>query len=168
MRLCWPAVMTCQQGLRGNKNMGYIEEIRALVGHRPLILTGATVAVIDDAGRILLQQRADDGNWGIPGGFMELGETLEETARRELREETGLEADQLNFVQLFSGAEYFHQYPNGDEVYDVMAAYVTRSVRRVGTSDAETVAVDYFLPSDLPAAMRPHMKRFITTVLALL
>ena len=55
--------------------MGYIEELRALVGSRPLILPGASVLVVDARGHILLQRRADSGLWGIPGGMMEPGES---------------------------------------------------------------------------------------------
>ena len=71
--------------------MGYIEEIRALVGHQPIILVGAIVIVSNPQGEILLQQRKHPkGYWAIPGGLMELKETTEDTARRELLEEAGL------------------------------------------------------------------------------
>jgi 8-oxo-dGTP pyrophosphatase MutT (NUDIX family) len=70
--------------------MGYIEELRKLVGNRPVILTGAKVIVFNALGQILLQYRTDTKMWGLPGGLMELGESLEETALREVQEETGL------------------------------------------------------------------------------
>ncbi len=70
--------------------MSYIENLRNVVGHQPLILVGTAVAVINNEGEILLQKRRD-GVWGVPGGFMELGESTEEAGRREVLEETGLE-----------------------------------------------------------------------------
>jgi ADP-ribose pyrophosphatase YjhB (NUDIX family) len=70
--------------------LGYIEELRKVVGHRPLVLPGTHVYLLDDSDRLLLMRRTDTGGWGLPGGFMELGKTLEETARRETLEETGL------------------------------------------------------------------------------
>lgn len=69
---------------------GYIMDLREVVGARPLILAGAGVIIVDNEGRILLQHRSDNGDWGIPGGSMELGESFEEAARREVLEETGL------------------------------------------------------------------------------
>lgn len=63
--------------------MGYIEGLRNLVGNQPLILVGVAVSVINEAGEFLLQKRSD-GVWGVPGGFMELGESAEEAGRREV------------------------------------------------------------------------------------
>lgn len=59
--------------------MSYLSELRKAVGHRPLLAAGATVLVVKN-GKILLNLRADTKTWGIPGGSMELGETLEEAA----------------------------------------------------------------------------------------
>lgn len=103
--------------------MSYVQELRALVGTRPVILAGATVIVRDREGRVLLQQRMDDGTWGLPGGAMELGESLDETGRREVWEETGVQVGALRFVGLLSGPEFFHTYPNGDQAYFVSAVY---------------------------------------------
>lgn len=66
--------------------MSYISELRKYIGHNPLICAGATVAVIKDK-QILLNLRSDTITWDIPGGSLEVGETLEETAKRELKEE---------------------------------------------------------------------------------
>ena len=61
--------------------MGYIEDLRKVVGNQPLILVGVAVAVINERGEFLLQKRSD-GLWGVPGGFIELGESTEEAGRR--------------------------------------------------------------------------------------
>ena len=73
--------------------MSYVSEIRKKIGHDPLMIVGASVIVTDEAGRVLLQHRADNGLWGYHGGCVELGENTEAAARRELEEETGLRAE---------------------------------------------------------------------------
>src|SRR5438093_7618790 len=93
--------------------MGYVEELRRLIGHRPLLLPGANVLVLDGAGRVLLQRRRDTGEWGVIGGGLELDETVEEAARREVREETGLEIGELTLVDVVAGPRFRRTYPNG-------------------------------------------------------
>jgi 8-oxo-dGTP pyrophosphatase MutT (NUDIX family) len=131
--------------------MGYVSDLRALVGPRPLILVAAGVLVLDGSGRVLLQRGNGGSGWTIPGGAMELGETLEETARRELREETGLEAGALTLLDVFSGPECFVRYPNGDQAYVVGAIYATRDARGEPTPDGEeTTDLRYFPLEELP------------------
>lgn len=131
--------------------MSYIAELRAKVGTRPLILPGAAVIVLDAEGRILLLQRADTGGWGLPGGFMDPGETLEETARREVMEEVGLKLGELTLMQVFSGPEQYFRYPNGDEVFNVTTVYTARALHWSFTLDpAEVGAARLFHADDLP------------------
>ena len=101
--------------------MSYISDMRRYIGHRPLINAGATVIVLNDAGEILLNLRSDTETWGIIGGGMEPGESLEETAARELFEETGLKAEGFELLDVLSGREMYFRYPNGDETYTVAA-----------------------------------------------
>ncbi len=103
--------------------MGYISELRRLVGHRPLIMPGVCIVVKDDRGRILLQKRADTGMWSTIGGGMEPGESFEETARRELYEEAGIRISALAMRTVLSGESMFYTYPNGDQVYNVIAVF---------------------------------------------
>lgn len=133
--------------------MNYVEELRKLVGHRPLILVGAVVIVLDSIGRILLQKRTSSPIelWGLPGGLMELGEAAEDTARREVFEETGLTIGTLTLLDIFSGRDNYVKLPNGDEFYSVTAAYYTRDYHGEITIDNnESLAVEFFEFDQLP------------------
>jgi 8-oxo-dGTP pyrophosphatase MutT (NUDIX family) len=130
--------------------MGYLLELRKLVGSRPLFSPGASVVAFDDHGRVLMQRRADTGTWGFPGGSMELGDSLENTARRELLEETGLHATRLEFVTMLSGAEYRFTYPNGDEIYNVAAIFTARAFTGELTPDHESLELHWFNTNELP------------------
>lgn len=136
--------------------MGYIMDLRKLVGTRPLIMPGACVIVLDKDERILLQRRKDNGLWGLAGGSMEPGETLEETAKRELLEETGLTANKLKLFDVFSGLDQYYQYPNGDEVYIVATAYIcTDYSGKLVPEETEVEELAFFDLNDLPGNISP-------------
>lgn len=78
--------------------MAYIKEIRQLVGHRPLIMTSASGALLNKNNAVLLQARADTGDWGFPGGYMEFGERFAETVQREFKEDAGLAVVPVKFA----------------------------------------------------------------------
>ena len=75
---------------RGSQVANYIKDIRSKVGHMPIFLNAVAGAVVNDQRQILLQQRTDAGNWSLPGGMMEYGETFVETLKREMKEDAGL------------------------------------------------------------------------------
>ncbi|WP_238650694.1 NUDIX hydrolase [Paenibacillus piscarius] len=144
----------------------YIKQIRALVGTHPLIMAGACVILLDSHGRLLLQQRTDNGMWGLPGGSMEPGEEMIEVAKRELWEEVGLEALDLELLDLFSGPELYYQYPNGDEVHNVVAAYLCKDYQGTIRGDGDEVQdIQFFeldrLPSHISPPDRPIISRFL-------
>lgn len=106
--------------------MSYLSELRKIVGNRPLLSAGATVLVIKDR-KILLNLRSDTETWGIPGGALELGECLEETAYRELKEETGLSAERMTLLTVLSGKDFYFEYPNGDKLYSVVSLFLAEN-----------------------------------------
>jgi 8-oxo-dGTP pyrophosphatase MutT (NUDIX family) len=139
----------------------YVQELRKYVGHRPIIIVGATVIVLNERREILLQLRSDSRDWGLPGGAMEIGESLDETARRELSEETGLTAGRLQLLDVLSGPEWYYRYPNGDETYNVIHLYLAADVSgELAMADGESVALRYFPLDGLPQ-METRAKRIL-------
>lgn len=132
--------------------MGYIEDLRAVVGHRPLIFVGSVTIIIDEMGRLLLQQRKfPHGAWGITGGLMELGESTEDVARREIFEETGLKVDKLNLINVYSGPQNFVRAENGDEFYVVTVAFYAEGFEgELNIDTSESITFDFFYPNELP------------------
>ncbi len=141
--------------------MGYIDDIRKMIGHYPLIMVGAGVLLTDAQGRLLLGKRADNGRWGLPGGAMEPGETTEEAARREALEETGLTVGQMELFGVFSGPELFYIYPNGDQVYNVSVVYASSQTSGVLKGDGEHSRFHFFAPADIPEAISPPIRPII-------
>lgn len=92
----------------------------------PLLQDGASLVVLDDEDRVLVQQRMDNGKYGFSGGCQELGEDLATTGIRECDEETGLLLDRDSIINLceVSGMSRKNSYPNGDVVVNNTALYV--------------------------------------------
>ena len=125
--------------------------MRKKVGRDPIIYAGATILVFNEKGELLLNLRSDTGDWGIPGGGKELGETLEECAVRELKEETDLDTDALELLTVLSGRDYYFTYPNGDEVDCVIALYRVRNYSgRLSVNDGESTELRFFPLDGLP------------------
>lgn len=142
--------------------MGYVENLRKIVGNQPLNLVGVAVAVINENGDLLLQRRNDD-QWGVPGGFIELGESTEDAGRREVLEETGLEIGKLNLVGVFSGKQHFVKLPNGDEFYPITIAYISKEIKGgvLKADGQETTEAMFFKPSALPEGLNPLIKNLV-------
>ena len=146
----------------------YIIDLRQIVGHRPLLQVGASVIVEDGQGRLLLQLRSDNHCWGYPGGSVELDEVVEEAAKRELFEETGLVANSLTLFGIFSGPSTHYIYPNGDEVSNVEIVYVCKDYSgELRCQDGEVDALKFFeadhIPDNLFSAIQPALRAYIAS-----
>ena len=120
-------------------------------GNPVVVQTGASIIVEDEQGRILMQQRSDDETWSYPGGRIEIDETAEDGARREVREECGLEVGALRLLGVFSGKELNHVYPNGDEVCGIDIVYVSRDYTgSLSAEDGEVKNMGFYPIDQLP------------------
>ncbi len=92
----------------------------------PLFQNGSALIITNAKKEILLAERTDRNLWCLPGGLQELGETFEDTALRELKEETTLTANKedLILIDIVSGESRKNTYPNGDQVYNNTVLYL--------------------------------------------
>ena len=135
--------------------MSYFSELRELVGHRPLLMVGATVLIFDNEKHLFLLKRTDNECWGPPGGAVEPGEIVEEAARRETLEETGLEIEGMSLFGVFSGPDQYYRYPSGDEVHNVTIVYLCHTAQGdIHLSDEHTNG-RYFALNDIPSLLSP-------------
>ena len=141
--------------------MGYIEDLRKCIGQRPILMVGAAVLIMDNDNRLLLLKRSDSGAWGQPGGSVEPGELVEEAAKREVWEETGLEVGEMKLFNVFSGPELFYEYPNGDQVFNVIVVYITSEVHGGFCMNNEHVDWGYFEIGKFPAYLSPPIQPVI-------
>lgn len=140
--------------------MGYIMDLRKLVGHSPLMQVGASVIVEDECGRVLLQLRSDNHCWGYCGGSVDLGEKVEEAAKRELYEETGLVAHSLSLFGIFSGEDTHYVYPNGDEVYNIEIVYICKDYcGNLMPQRGEVDDLRFFELSEIPANISQPIRK---------
>jgi 8-oxo-dGTP pyrophosphatase MutT (NUDIX family) len=124
-------------------------------------MVGAAVLILDEQNRLLMMKRSDIGRWGIPGGAMELGEVVENAARREALEETNLEIGEMSLFGVFSGPELYYKYPGGDEVYNVSIVYASHKWQGEIKLNAEHSEWKWFHASDIPEDISPPIKPII-------
>ena len=78
------------------------------------VVPAASVFVQDDDGRVLMIQRSDNGYWALPGGAMEIGETLAQAAEREVLEETGYQVKAVDVIGVYSDPRHVIAYDDGE------------------------------------------------------
>jgi len=127
------------------------------VSHALGVRPSVCAVIYDRRGRLLLQQRSDGGQWGLPGGGVEIGESLDEAVRREVREETGLVVVVRRLVGVYSDpALQVVRYPTGHVWHYVNACFECRVTAGALTTCDETLDLRYFPPHRLPRSLLPN------------
>ncbi|MGH9108671.1 MAG: NUDIX domain-containing protein [Acidimicrobiales bacterium] len=113
------------------------------------LVPAASAVVADDRGRILLARRRDNDLWTIPGGGMEPGETIVETALREVEEETGLRVEVIRLVGIYSSPRHVVEYTDGEVRQQFSVCFAARPVAGILRPSEETSEVRYVDPVEL-------------------
>lgn len=123
----------------------YVLRLREKVGHDLLVVPSVAVMLFDDAHRVLLVRHDDRGLWVAPGGTVEPDEHPEETAKREMLQETGIDVELVRILGAFGGPEFRVRHENGDQVGYVMTVYEARAAGELPVFDApEADGVGFF------------------------
>lgn len=140
--------------------MGYIMDLRKIVGHRPLLMPAAGVVIGDGNGNVLLQQRADDRTWANHGGSIELDEKVEDALVREVKEELGITLKEYYLLNIYSGPQQHNTYPNGDEVSCIDITYYCHKFEgNIILQEDEVLQVKWFNKDSLPENIHHNSKQ---------
>ena len=143
----------------------YVKDLREKTDHMPLLIPHSVVVLFNENNEILLEERSDDGYFDFPGGAIDLKETMEEAATRELLEETGLVADELELLKVYSGEITHYVYFNGDEIYGVDAVYLCykwHGLLKPQLSEVKTLK--FYSLDDMPEKMSKRNKQIIIDI----
>ena len=134
--------------------MSYIREIRAKVGTDRIFNPGVRAIILNSQGEVLLQRRTDTGNWSLPAGGVEIGETALEALQREVFEETNLNVLHAEPMALYSGLEQQFEYPNGDQIQGFAVAFIIHQWNGSPRADGEEgVEVSFWPLKKLPESL---------------
>lgn len=147
--------------------MDYIQYLRSMIGNKKVIMVVAGAFIFDKENRVLMQKRSDNGQCGLPGGFMEIGESVQDTARREVYEETGLNMEELCLFGIYSGPQYDKTFSNGDEVSLVLVSFICKSYSgRLVETNAESIENKFYSLKELPTNIYTEHKMLVDDLLS--
>ncbi|MGH2493973.1 MAG: NUDIX domain-containing protein [Ktedonobacteraceae bacterium] len=113
------------------------------------IVPAASAVVVNDEGKILLQRRSDNDLWALPGGTMEIGESIGETVVREVKEETGFDVQPESIVGIYSNPKHIIAFSDGEVRQQFSICFACSIVGgRLQGSD-ESSEVNFFFPQEI-------------------
>ncbi len=143
----------------------YIKNLRIKVGHDRIILNYAGCIIFDDKNRLLLQKRTDCGEWGFLGGLVELGEATHEAARREIKEESGLDVEITSLYGVYS--KYFDEYANGDKAQTIVHLFKAKIIGgALIDNNAETAELNFFDLDNVPPLFNKQHQDALEDIIA--
>lgn len=123
------------------------------------LVVAASAVVTDDTGRILLQRRSDNGLWALPGGGMDMTDSLPGTAVREVREETGLDVEITGLVGTYTDPRHIIAYSDGEVRRQFNICFTARVLGGSLTISDESTEVRFVSPGELNSLPMHHTQR---------
>jgi ADP-ribose pyrophosphatase YjhB (NUDIX family) len=123
------------------------------------MVVGASAVVTDDEGRILLQRRTDNDLWALPGGGVEMNDSLPGTAVREVKEETGLEVEITGLVGTYTDPRHIIAYSDGEVRRQFNVCFTARVIGGTLEISDESTELRFIAPADIGALPMHHTQR---------
>lgn len=123
------------------------------------LVVAASAVVTDGEGRILLQRRADSGLWALPGGGMEMADSLPGAAVREVKEETGLDVEITGLVGTYTDPRHIIAYSDGEVRRQFNVCFTARVTGGALAISDESTELRFVPPSEIGALPMHHTQR---------
>ncbi len=137
-------------------SVDYIKKLRAMIGNTEIIVPGIRALMFNARGELLLERQTLFGSWALPHGCVDLGESVLDALKREVKEETGLSVIEAEPFGLYTRPEYGVTYPNGDRVQTFTVAFLVKHWSGELAVDGDEVAELGFFPLEsLPEPIYP-------------
>jgi ADP-ribose pyrophosphatase YjhB (NUDIX family) len=141
------------------KRIDYLDDPQAPKANS--VVPSANVIVVNDRDEILMIRRTDNGNWAVPGGGMDLGESITDAAVRETREETGITCEITGLVGIYTNPNHVILYTSNGEVrQEFSIVFTARPVGGVLQPSSESAEPQWVAPDVTPGfQMHPSMRQ---------
>ena len=113
------------------------------------IVAAASAVVVNDEHKILLQRRRDNNLWSLPGGAMELGESIAQTVMREVQEESGLRVELVRLVGVYTDPRHLIAYSDGEVRQQFSICFACRVIGGELRRSDESTEIGFFAPEEL-------------------
>lgn len=119
------------------------------------LVPSVTAIVTNDAGELLLVHKTDNDLWALPGGGMDVGESVSDAVIREVKEETGLDVEVTGLVGVYTNPGHVMAYDDGEVRQQFSLCFTTRLLGGEIRTSSETSEVE-FLPVDRIDDLKIH------------
>ncbi len=136
--------------------MDYYTKIRQYFGNEEIILSGAVGEVVKEDKLLLVRRHNLSQTWGFPGGVQELGETIKETAHREVLEEIDLDMQVRDLISVYSGPQWDIDFTDGGGIqHQTFFFQMEGRVDEVAIQESEVAEWGFYSPNRLPENIMP-------------